>query len=102
MPSLSNPAASPSGPGKRTPNTVLASTGSVGASNRLSSRRTGAAAVTPRSTANTSVWMRSGGTRNSSRRTDAYVTSQFAAGRAGRFSRRDFLRRNNTRLLPSV
>ena len=36
MPSLSNPAASPSGAGKRTPNTVLDSTGSVGAKRRAS------------------------------------------------------------------
>ena len=55
MPSLSNPAASPIGPGKRTPNTVLANTGSVGPSSRCSTRRNGPAAVAPRSAANTSV-----------------------------------------------
>src|SRR5947209_4055330 len=50
-PSLSKPAANPSGPGKRTPNTVLANRGSAGPSSRRSNRRTTAAAVTPRSTA---------------------------------------------------
>ncbi|CFS62420.1 Uncharacterised protein [Mycobacterium tuberculosis] len=73
MPSLSNPAASPSGAGKRTPNTVLASTGSVGPSSRRKSRRTGATAATPRSTAKTNLCACSGGIRNNSRRTRGYI-----------------------------
>ena len=42
-PSLSKPAARPSGPAKRTPKTVLARTGSRGASHRASGRRVTAA-----------------------------------------------------------
>src|SRR5690349_18504545 len=73
-PFLSNPAASPSGPGKRMPNTVLANTGSCGASDLFRARRAGAGAVPTRRPLKTQVWMRSAGTRNSARRRARYIT----------------------------
>ena len=64
----------------------------------------GVGAVTARSTAKTQVWMRSGATRNSARRTARYITAAYIAGWSAmpRLLTADFLRRNNTRRLPSV
>ncbi|SKU47517.1 Uncharacterised protein [Mycobacteroides abscessus subsp. abscessus] len=72
---MSNPAASPSGAGKRTPNTSVPRIGSVGAQRRFSNHRVGVKAAMARRAANTRVCTRSGGTRKNSRSRIWYSTT---------------------------